>query len=163
MDLKAKTEILQKLIERLESDRESLMQAARNTYEAATHEESEAEDQYDTRGLEASYLAGAQAKRVGDLEQMILQYRFLRIEGFQPTDAIRTTALVELQNDSSKTIYCFLLPSGGGVSLQHAGKTIQIISPQSPLGEVLMGRHAGEDAVVETGAAIKEYEIISVC
>ncbi len=162
MELKAKNEILRKLIERLESDREGLMQAARNTHEAATHEESVAEDQYDTRGLEASYLAGAQAKRVGELEQMILQYRFLKVDAFQPNDPIRPTALVELQNDSSKTIYCFLLPSGGGVSLQQDGKTIQIISPQSPLGEILMGRKAGDDAVVETGAAIKEYEIISV-
>jgi hypothetical protein len=156
-----KKTLFQKVIDRLEKDREAMISAARATYEAATHEESEAEDQYDTRGLEASYLAGAQAQRVADLEQLILQYRFLTIEDLKETDPIRATALVELES-SGKTLYCFLLPKGGGLHIEHEGHTVQIITPQSPLGEALLGRTAGESAAIEGGKSSKEYEIISV-
>lgn len=158
MDKKA---LLVKVIERLEKDRQAMATAALATYEAATHEESEAEDQYDTRGLEASYLAGAQAKRVSEMEQLILQYRFLELQEFNEDDPIRATALVEIDLDG-KTTFCFLLPKGGGLSIEHEGHMVQIITPQSPLGEALIGRTAGDVALVEAGNATKEYEIVAV-
>ena len=157
-----KQALLQKVIARLEQDREAMLSAARATYEAATHEESEAEDQYDTRGLEASYLAGAQAKRVADLDQLILQYRFLKLETFAAGDPIKPTALVEVEAEDGKSLFCFLLPKGGGLHVEHDGHNVQLITPQSPLGEALLGRSVGEIAVIEAGKASKEYEIISV-
>lgn len=158
MDKKA---LLEKVINRLEQDRQAMVSAAMSTYEAATHEESEAEDQYDTRGLEASYLAGAQAKRVAEMDQLILQYRYLELHDFKESDPIRATALVELDLDG-KTSYCFILPKGGGLSIEHEGHSVQIITPQAPLGEALIGRVAGDSAIVEAGRATKEYEIVSV-
>jgi hypothetical protein len=156
-----KKALVEKIIERLELERLSLAQAARNTYEAATHEESHAEDQYDTRGLEASYLAGAQAKRVADLEQFILMLRFLDITTFGEETPISATALVELDQDG-KITWCFLLPSGGGMTIDFNGTPIQIVTPKSPLGEALITRKAGDLALVDTGRETREYEIVSV-
>ncbi len=158
MDKKA---LVEKIIEKLEAERVALAQAARNTYEAATHQESQAEDQYDTRGLEASYLAGAQAKRVAELEQFILTVRFLDIKSFNEESPITATALVELDHDG-KISWCFLLPNGGGMTINFQGLPIQIITPKSPMGEALMGRHAGDLALVDTGKETREYEIVSV-
>ena len=61
--LKDKQAIIDRLVEKLQSEAEALVRAAQAAHEAATHEESRAEDHHDTRGLEASYLAGAQAQR----------------------------------------------------------------------------------------------------
>lgn len=158
MDKKA---LVEKIIEKLEAERTALASAARSTYEAATHEESEAEDQYDTRGLEASYLAGAQAKRVAELEQFILMLRFLDVKNFGEDTPISSTALVELDHEG-KISWCFLLPSGGGMTLDFDGIQIQIITPKSPLGEALMTRKAGDVALVDTGRETREYEIVSV-
>lgn len=158
MDKKA---LVEKIIEKLEDERTALAQAARATYEAATHEESHAEDQYDTRGLEASYLAGAQAKRVAELEQFILMVRFLDVKNFAGDAPITATALVELDHDG-KISWCFLLPSGGGMNVDFNGIPIQIITPKSPMGEALIGRHAGDVALVDTGRETREYEIVSV-
>lgn len=158
MDKKA---LVEKIIEKLEAERLTLAQAARNTYEAATHEESEAEDQYDTRGLEASYLAGAQAKRVAELEQFILMLRFLDVTNFNEDTPISSTALVELDHDG-KIIWAFLLPSGGGMTIDFNGTAIQIVTPKSPLGEALITRKAGDVALVDTGRETREYEIVSV-
>jgi transcription elongation GreA/GreB family factor len=156
-----KKALVEKIIEKLEAERKALAEAARNTYEAATHEESEAEDQYDTRGLEASYLAGAQAKRVAELEQFILMLRFLDVKNFNEDTPITATALVELDQDG-KTSWCFLLPSGGGMTVDFNGTPIQIVTPKSPLGEALITRKAGDLALVDTGRETREYEIVSV-
>jgi hypothetical protein len=156
-----KKALVEKIIEKLEAERTALASAARSTYEAATHEESEAEDQYDTRGLEASYLAGAQAKRVAELEQFILMLRFLDVKNFGEDTPISSTALVELDHEG-KISWCFLLPSGGGMTLDFDGIQIQIITPKSPLGEALMTRKAGDVALVDTGRETREYEIVSV-
>lgn len=156
-----KKSLVEKIIEKLESERQGLAAAARSTYEAATHEESEAEDQYDTRGLEASYLAGAQAKRVAELEQFILMLRFLDVKTFGEGTPISSTALVELDHDG-KITWCFLLPSGGGMTIDFNGTPIQIVTPKSPLGEALITRKAGDVALVDTGKETREYEIVSV-
>lgn len=156
-----KKALIEKLIAKLEADRATLAQAALNTYEAATHEESEPEDQYDTRGLEASYLAGAQAKRVGEIEQILHVLKTLNCREFKEDEAIQSTAIVEFEHDG-KTGVCILLPMGGGMSVDHDGHHIQVVTPKSPLGEALVGRSAGDVAVIDVGRETKEYEILSV-
>ena len=156
-----KRQLINKIIDILEVERKKLAEAALNTYNAATHEESEAEDQYDTRGLEASYLAGAQAKRVVEIEQFILNLRFIEPKNFAADAPVSATALVEVVHDD-KTSWCFLLPKGGGMSVEFDGHPVQIITPKSPIGEALMGRRAGDLAIVDTGKETREYEIISV-
>jgi transcription elongation GreA/GreB family factor len=156
-----KRALFEKLIQKLETERMELAQAALNTYEAATHEESEPEDQYDTRGLEASYLAGAQAKRVAAVEQMIATIRQIGVKKFGEDDSISSTALVELDHDG-KSSFCLLLPQGGGIAIDHEGHHIQVITPQSPLGEAILGRQVGDVASVDVGKETHEYEIVSI-
>ena len=57
-----KIAILQVIARRLESDLEQATDAAIESAESATHEESRAEGKYDTRGLETTYLASGQAR-----------------------------------------------------------------------------------------------------
>lgn len=157
----SKKTLVEKLIAKLKEEHASLAEAALRTYEAATHEESEAEDQYDTRGLEASYLAGAQAKRVAEIERTLHTLRSMKFRDFGADDVIGETALVELEHDG-KTNYCLLLPYGGGLSVEHDGHLVQVITPKSPLGEALVGRAAGDAALIDVNNQTKEYEIISV-
>lgn len=156
-----KRELIEKLVLKLEDERAKLAEAALHTYEAATHEESEPEDQYDTRGLEASYLAGAQAKRVAEVEQTLHTIRTLQFREFRESDPIAATALVELDHDG-KISYCLLLPQGGGLAVDHHGHHVQVITPKSPLGEALIGRSVGDVAVVDVGNQTIEYEIVAV-
>ncbi len=156
-----KSKLIEKLISKLETERTTLAQAALSTYEAATHEESEAEDQYDTRGLEASYLAGAQAKRVADIDQALHNLRVMNLRNFTENDVIGASALVGLDHDG-KFSTCFLLPLGGGMSIENNGVNIQVITPKSPLGEAIIGRRVGDVALVDVGNQTKEYDIISI-
>ncbi|NBU22139.1 hypothetical protein EBS43_12140, partial [bacterium] len=58
-----KSQILASIVQKLNHELQTIELSAQAALEAATHEESKAEDQHDTRGLEASYLARAQASR----------------------------------------------------------------------------------------------------
>ncbi len=138
-----------------------LVQAANAAHEAATHAESKAEDQYDTRGLEASYLAGAQSRRALELEQAITLFRHLDVAQFDEKSTIAATALVELR-DGEKASWYYLLPLGGGLKAEFEGKTIQTITPQSPLGGAILGRRQGDEVQIQIQNKTRDYEIVGV-
>lgn len=149
------------MTDQLEKDKAAAMEAAKATYEAATHEESKPENQYDTRGLEASYLAGAQEKRVFDIEELLSICKHLSLKSFSENDPISSTALVEIELHGKKS-FVFLMPKGGGQILNFEGHSVQVITPASPLGEALLGLRVGDSALVEMGSNTKEYEIVSI-
>jgi transcription elongation GreA/GreB family factor len=135
--------------------------AAKNTYDIATHEDNKAENKYDTRGLEASYLAGAQAQRVSEMKDVVIIFETAKIRDFTNSDRIATTALVEVLL-KNKTSFVLIMPKGGGQSTLFEGQAIQVITPDSPLGRTLIGKSAGELVTFEAGSKTREYEIISL-
>lgn len=138
-----------------------LKQAALETYAAATGEESQPENEYDTRALEASYLAGAQAKRVLDIEAQLTVYKFFAVRDFTSDSGIGPSAVVGLDLDGKKSLV-FLVPTSGGLNIEFDGKMIQVLSAKSPLGEALLGLHVGDFANVDRADRTLEYEIVSV-
>jgi transcription elongation GreA/GreB family factor len=156
-----KKKLIELIREKLEVERLILIEAAKATYEAATHEESKPENEYDTRGLEASYLAGAQAQRVADIEETISICKNLVLKDFNDKTPISSTALVEVQYNDKK-LFVFLMPKGGGTLVPFENKIIQVIAPNSPLGTSLLSLKVGDTAMVETEEDVKEYDILSV-
>lgn len=145
----------------LQEELAALTAAAKATYEAATHEESKPENEYDTRGLEASYLAGAQAKRVGEIREVLNQFQNLEFKDFAPTDPVLSTALIELTIDGKKNTLLFM-PKGGGVTLSIEGQSIQIVTPHSLLGEAILGAKVGDEVEYEAGKRVHVCEILGI-
>jgi transcription elongation GreA/GreB family factor len=159
-----KRALVDQLIAKLQTEADAIGLAARAAHEAATHEESRAEDQHDTRGLEASYLAGAQANRALELQSLISTYRMMPLRPLGAQDAIEPGALVELvQEETGRKTRYLMVERGGGTTLTVQGESIQVIAPQSPLGEALAGRKLDEDFEVETQGKVREYRVVSVC
>lgn len=156
-----KKKIIDAIIEHFSKELASLKQAALATYEAATNEESKPENEYDTRGLEASYLAGAQAERVVEVEEFIYHLRELNVKNYSDEDKISSTAIVLLVINK-KPFTIILLPKGGGVTVNYQGIPLQIVTPVSPLGEAVMGLEVGDFAIVDVGSVTKEYEILDI-
>lgn len=153
--------LVQKIVAKLEEELLVLRAAAQQTYEAATGEESQPENQYDTRALEASYLAGAQSKRVAETEEALMIYKFLEIRNFTDHTPIGPTALVELDMDGRKS-RVFVTPAAGGMTVSFEGQTLQVLTPKSPLGEALVGLKTGDFATIDKDQRTLEYEILSV-
>lgn len=156
-----KIELIKKITAILAKDLAGLKSAALGTYAAATGEESKPENKYDTFALEASYLAGAQAKRVLDIESSLAVYKTLEVRNFTSQSRIESTALVEVDLDG-KTTFVFIVPAKGSLTLTHEGISIQVITPQSPLGEALLGSKVGDFVKLDRGSRELEYEIVSI-
>ncbi len=156
-----KTELVRHIIDVLERDLAAITAAAKETYQAATGEESKAENKYDTRALEASYLAGAQSKRVRDLEATLGVFKTLRPKIFSDEQAIESTALVEVDLQGKQS-WVFLVPARGSLTVDFGGRSIQVITPQSPLGEGLLGLTVGDLAKIDQGSRQLEYEILAL-
>src|SRR6478609_2923426 len=70
-----KRELIDRIIAHLEAELAFITRAAIATHAEATDEENKAEDKYDTRGLEASYLAHGQSKAAEAVAQALAQFR----------------------------------------------------------------------------------------
>lgn len=156
-----KKKLVQAIITQLEQDLVALKAAAMETYAAATGEESQPENEYDTRALEASYLAGAQSQRVAQVEEALMLYKLLETRDFDANTPIGPTALVDLELDDKKSL-AFITPASGGMVLKFEGLTIQVLTPKSPLGEALVGLKTGDVATVDKDKRTLEYEILNV-
>ncbi len=127
------------------------MMAAREATAAATDPGSKAENKYDTRSLEASYLARGQALRVSELHEAVLAFESLNAQVLSPDQAIIPGALVVLAGNCEETQY-FLGPCAGGTSVEVDGAEILVITPASPLGRDLIGKRAGDRISLRSGA-----------
>lgn len=157
-----RSQILDAILECLQADRQAVLQSAQAAHQAATHEESRAEDSHDTRGLEASYLAGAQAKRALELERQIVQVKQYSRAPVPIGRGVAMGSGVELEWNGRRSYY-FIVGLGGGVSVSVGGQRVNVITPQGALGEALMGRKAGDSVDVESGpGGERTYAILSV-
>ncbi|HEX3798672.1 MAG TPA: GreA/GreB family elongation factor [Verrucomicrobiae bacterium] len=156
-----KAQLLKRIVASLTDNLNVLEKAARASHAEATHESSKAENKYDTRGLEAAYLAGGQARQAREILDAIRIYENMVARKFAADEPIDLTALVELEMDKSRSSY-FIGPKSGGLEIEYQGKEILVITPQSPLGQNLMGKHSGERWTAKMGAAQVKYHIVSV-
>ncbi len=156
-----KAQFIKQVVASLRESLGVLEQAARASHAEATHESSKAESKYDTRGLEAAYLAGGQARQAKEIQDSIKLFEALRTKSFAPGEAIDLTALVELDVDGIRSAY-FIGPRHGGLEIEYQRKEITVITPQSPLGQNLMGKQAGQRWTAKLGSSLVEYHIVSV-
>lgn len=156
-----KATLLTKIIARLQENLDVLDKAAQTSRAEATHESSKAESKYDTRGLEAGYLASGQARQAREILESIKIYGALPLRDFAPDEPVDMTALVSLETDGSRSWY-FIGPKNGGLEIEHAGEEILVITPQSPLGENLLGRKAGQHWTAKLGGSTVKYHLVSV-
>ena len=156
-----KAQLLQQLITALERDLAASQAAAKAAMENATGEESKPENQYDTRALEASYLAAGQNARVEELKRGLQILRALPLRAYDEGTPIAAGALVELDAEGETSTY-FVLPAGAGLSVEEGGRRVQVLTPDSPLGRLVMGKAEGDSLEFVRAGTRKEYEIVRV-
>ena len=147
-----KADILTQIIASLKEELETCLTAAKAASSAATDPDSKAENKYDTRSLEASYLARGQALRVAELQETLHAFQTLSLRRFERDDPINLSALVTLKSEDGESNY-FLASAAGGTEIQHAGHEVMVITPASPLGQKLMGKTIGDSVSLPAGKA----------
>ncbi|HWN95557.1 MAG TPA: transcription elongation factor GreAB [Methylomirabilota bacterium] len=153
--------LIAKVIAQLNGELELLAKAARAAHAEATDESSKAENKYDTRGLEASYLARGQSRQAAEAAQAIEDLQALPVREFAAGDEIEVSALVELAGKRERNFY-FIAPRAGGTEVTLDGEEILVITPQSPLGQQLVGRKQGDKIKLTVAGNSNEFRVASV-
>ena len=156
-----KTFLLKQIVIRLGENLAVLERAARASHTEATHESSRAESKYDTRGLEAAYLAGGQARQAREIMDSIKLYQSFTPRDFAPDDLIDLSAVVKLKTTDATALY-FIGPKNGGLEVDCNGEEITVVTPHSPLGQNLIGKKSGASWTEKSGSSSVKYQIVKV-
>lgn len=156
-----KRALLDRILSHLAEELELMTRAALATHAEATDEENKAEDKYDTRGLEASYLAHGQSRAAEEAALAVAQFRALPLRDFGATDPIGLGAIVTVDVRNQSAHY-FVGPRAGGTEIQVDGSMVMVVTPQSPLGRQLMGKTQGAALQLEIAGRKTEARIARV-
>lgn len=157
-----KQQVLLQIIDTLKVDLDVATRAAQTAYETATHEENIAENKYDTLGLEASYLAAGQARRVEEIRQSLLRFQTLTLEPHDAERGIQTGDLITLESENGQRQHLFLGPDAAGLKLRHEQTLITVITARAPLGQNLLGKFDGDEVDINVNGARQSFEIMQI-
>ena len=151
-----KVKIVEFLENKLKNELQAIADIAENSKKEATHSDMKPESKYDTRAIEASYLAGAQAKRVFEIIRDLDELQSLEIEKTHEQASIGSVLTLDYNNFES---HYFISPTTGGFFVQIENKSYMILGINSPIAQASIGLQAGESFEVETPKEIREYTI----
>lgn len=158
MPVRSKIDLKAALLAQLEGALATARAAHKAAVEGATHAEARPENDKDTRGLEQSYLARGVAQRAAELEAAVAA-----IAGWQPRQfaagaAIAVGAGVEV-DDAGRTRRFLIAGHGGGLTLPGE---VTVVTPASPIGRALLGRHVDDDCEVDLGGGLRTLSITGI-
>lgn len=154
-----KKKIVDELIGKLQSELVEIESAAKSAKDLATSSESKSEGKYDTRAIEAGYLAGAQAKRVEEIKLDIQMLEELDT-GLESTK-LQLGSLGLIRHNNIEKLY-FLSSTSGGAILNIDENSVLVISVFSPIGDAALGLGKGEVFEVETPKEMREYRVLEI-
>lgn len=139
-----KSELLEIIRVELRSQLDRLCKAASEAHAAATDPGSKAEGKYDTRSLEASYLAAGQARQVDELAESLRILDALVLPDFDLNDLIEAGALVEV-SIAGEMAFFLMVPTAGGMTVSCDGCETTLLTPESRLYQNLLGLQSGDE------------------
>jgi hypothetical protein len=129
-----KSQLRDQVIQQLESDLTGLKKAAAETHSSSTGDENKAEGKYDTQSIEASYLADAQSAQAKQLEEGLYKLRNLTLTDDPDTATLGSIVILSSDHQESDHQF-FLLPAGGGITLEYENFPLTVVTPESPIGK----------------------------
>jgi len=143
-----KTELIQRMIQNLKEELSQAIHAAEEAHAGATHEQSKAETQYDTIGLEHAYLAEGQSRRIDELRLDISKLVNWKAPTYNDDNEVYLGACLNLisENDEHR-LMLFITPAGGAQNIDG----FQMITPSTPLGKALLGKSLDDVVTLPNG------------
>lgn len=154
-----KEKILLKLKEAVQSSLDMARAAYLSDHEGATSSEAKSESKYDTRAVEAGYIAGAQKARMEELEDELQLLDEIDLDHLPLS--VSVGSLIELQFENSSKIY-FISSTAGGTIVDVDDEKILVISAFSPIGVEAIGLQKGDEFEVEVSGQARSYKILSI-
>jgi len=151
-----KSELLDHVRTEIGQQLDRLTRAARAAHAAATDPDAKAESKYDTRSLEESYLASGQARQVDEMTEALGLLENFTPRDLGPEDTVEAGALVEVSSED-ETLHFLLAPAAGGLTVEHEGREVTLLTPSSRLYQSLLETTVGS-TLPEDGRIVTEIE-----
>ena len=155
-----KNVILALIINQLRADLSVCEQAVKIARDTATHADALGSSQYETMGLEASYLAQGQGLRLLEVERSLAYFMQLKLPAH--TGAIALSSLVAMRDEQGEEQLLWLAGDAGGLKIPYDKTSITVVTPKSPLGAELIGKIEGDDLEVSISGIARCYEVCAV-
>ena len=155
-----KKKILEHLIDTLNTELTKSKEAYETAKNLTQEPDFKAESKWDTRSIEAGYLAGAQKKRVDELEMDVKMIEELCEESHKKKKTIGIGSLVDIEFNGQTRKY-FIAPTAGGTMVNIDGEIALVISVFSPIGNGVLDLVEGDSFEVEMKGGNREYEVIA--
>lgn len=149
-----KSQFFTRLLETLREECMHAVKASKDAADYATNEESRAESQWDTQGLEASYLAAGQAGQAKQWADAVEELQSEREDLLKSRTRVSLGALFCCDYGKSKDWFFFAGVAGGHVVAMEQGE-VTVITAHSTLASSLLGLKAGESFTLPNGSTGK--------
>lgn len=159
-----KTAIVAELRAQLSARLSVAQQAAADAFAAATHEEARAENKYDTRALEQSYLSAGQNARIAALRDQIAAVHFYAPPS-TPPERVALGALVGVEVERGDQVHhrwLLLLPFQVGETLQVEGHEVFATDVHAPMALALLGREEGDSVTFPGDRVPRTLTVVSL-
>lgn len=161
MNATSGTLLKQKILERLIQETSARLVSAQASYQSALEhsrsDDMKSEGKYDTRAIEAGYLASAKKQRVDELQGELLALKRMLIKDQSKASM---GSLVKVECERKESTY-FLCPVSDP-NLDIEGEIFSAISITSPFGKEVMGLEEGDAFELTTPKGTKEYLILKI-
>ncbi len=138
-----KTHLKERLITMIKADIEKQRQSFGSARQASIDAPGRMQSRYDTTGIESAWVADGLARALREKESNLRC-----LESFhwsESTTYVSIGSVVKiLSSDSPAPEYFFVVPVLSGYEFFENGLTITTLSPETPLGSVLVGKKGGE-------------------
>ena len=152
--------IVKELLLFFENEKQKLEHIVNEQKELLNEADMKQEGKYDTRAIEAGYLAGAQKKRLEEIQIDINLLKNLKV--VNNNKKVLLSSLVKCLINNNKEDLFFISPSSGGMSLHINNHKVHVVCKDSPLGESIFTMEAGDFFEVESPKGEVEYEILEI-
>ncbi len=155
-----KKELIEDLLRQLNLELDKAKAAYKTAKSTTQDPDFKSESKWDTRSIEAGYLAGAQKVRVDELEMDVNAIEELATASLDKKPSVGIGSLVEIKHNDAARKY-FIAPAAGGYMINIEGEVALVISVFSPIGNEVLDLTDGDIFEVETAGKTREYEVIS--
>jgi len=137
-----KDDVVTALRQKLEAKIAVTKSALAESSESASGAETKSEGKYDTRAIEAAYLAEAQAEQLALAEESLATFKRFDPRAYDFNDEVGPGALVEVDQEDEICFY-LLAPTAGGLMTEYLGCDVTVITPDSRLYQELSEKKMG--------------------
>ena len=159
--MEKKRDLLNQVAQNILISAETLKRQTQETRKASIEAEGPMVTRYDTMKSEMDWLSHGLALATQEAREQLEELERLDLS---PCILVKLGAIVKVDfsDTEDQTKMYFVLSGGAGISVLLGEDELQVITPSSPLGQALMGKHSGDSFTVRTPRAQRDGVVRSV-